>query len=114
MHCQIVQKACESTRLLDLICLSASVSSTSLTFFRSLLTVSEHLKYVAIVVLSNHEITKLWMESHKVRRSHLKLTVNRLFCKMPYICKPKLCSSHSATDHSCTRSASQSLNNCYV
>lgn len=94
--------------------LSASALSTNLTFFKSLLSISEHLKYLAIVVLSSHEITKIWMESCKARRSHLQLTVNRLFCKMPYICKWNMCISHSATDHSCTRSAFQSLNTCHV
>lgn len=54
------------------------------------------------------------MESCKARRSHLQLTVNRLFCKVPYICKWNLCSSHSATYPSCTCSASQSLNTCHV
>lgn len=57
---QIVQEAHESTRLLDRIWLSASASSTNLTFFKSLPTISEHLKYLAIVVLLSRDYkTKL-------------------------------------------------------
>lgn len=76
--CHIVQEARESTRLLDMIWLSASTSFTSLTFFKSLLTISEHLKYLPIVVLLNHEIPKLWIESCKAGRAHLQLTDSRL------------------------------------